>query len=314
MRLIEWLLSQAQTPVFYGYYALACLPLSYLLAILLPKRYQRTWLINWSLFYCLALGLFIFGLLVNLVILATLYNIKPLRKTRESIQSLALPEFQTAPNPEYLNFGEGSGLKILQAKDLSQQKRKQTLLAINQLPSEMVIKINRQLLRDDTDEVRLYAQSLIEKQERQLFKMLKHFNQMLEKSVTPKGKAYVKKQIALIIWEQIFKGLINDDGLPLTLEKIKHLAEEALLQFPEDQILPLLLCSACLKESKLSEAKHWLALARTNQVSYYRIALFAADIAFRERDFNSVKANLKDLGHQGVINYEAQIAFWGRDD
>lgn len=304
----------APPEIILGLYYLLCIPCNFFITFLLPNRLTRTKFLNFTFFYLLAISIFIFGLLFCLLLSLSLYYIQPPRRRKNVIQLADYPEYQHAPNGFHEIFGEGFGYKTIKNTQMPKIVREKMLVAINQFGTANVNEINTAILSDEVDELRLYAQSLIEKQERQLSYIIKNNNNLLEKAVDAKNIAFYQKQIAHAWWEEVYKNLISHENIPIILKKIEEYAQPAFEVLTEDIDLPILLAKVALKRNLDEEAKNWLLIAKKNQAPEYKTDPYLAEIAYKKKDFNEVKQLLANKKIQGIIGIQSLIAFWINND
>lgn len=310
MNLDEWLTFPAIGWGYYGIYAGISLLYSLLLTLFFPARFRKTFVLNYILMAAISVSLFILGIFISTAMFIALHSIKPVKKRKSYYYSSEIPDYQRAPKFQPFFLGESSGALMLKKEATSISIRERILVAINQYSSSKVNKLNKALLNDDIDEVRLYAQALIEKQERVLFKLLGTFNHALQKTDHPYEQAFLKKMISQLLWEQIHKDLIDKASIPITLQKIQLYAEEAFFFLKNDSFLPLLMVMVELKKNNIDEAKRWLHISEVNQNAYYRVAVYKAEIAFKEKQFDVVGKTLKTLMNKQVIGADSVIQFW----
>lgn len=293
-------------------YALICLPFAFLMQMLVPQRYHsRKWLL-FLFFYLLCFSMFILGMVIGFAFVATLITLKPPKERDESILRVTYPDYQQAPKKVYREYGEGSSYKFIATKQGSKDFRQQMLLAVNELSNKDTNAINRLALTDDSDEVRLYAQSLIEKQEKKLTNLAKNVLENLEKTENSTEAAYHKKQLAEILWEEVYKYLVSNETLLLFLEKIKTYAEEAFSVLTADVELPLLLSQVALRQNRWPEAKHWITKAENNHAPIYKICTFRAELAYHEKNYSEIPKILQANQDCGLLGLQPILKFWGQ--
>ncbi|WP_141650467.1 hypothetical protein [Legionella massiliensis] len=224
------------------------------------------------------------------------------------------PDYQRPPVFENTVFGESSGFKIATSANFPKLLRQKLLVAANQFGAKNVNKINALALGDEMDEVRLFAQSLMDKRERSLLNLIKFFLTELSRTEDPIKIAYYKKQIAQIMWEQVYNYLVMNENLRNTLLNIKKNALQALEVLPDDIELPLLLAKVALQQSDIKEAKQWLKLAVENEAPEYKILSCLAEIEYIEKNYSAIKDTLRPCQRKGLISLEPLISFWVTHD
>ena len=311
----EWMYNDGTVFLYWLIYSLLCLPVVYILLGLLPVHLHSTKYLNFTFFYLLASSLFVFGILIVFTLLLIFFYLKKTEPEKHTIETANYPDFQQSPTIGQDSYGgEGYGFKVARAGKQPKAIRKKMLIAINQFESSSVNRINTAILSDDVDEIRLYAKSLIEKQERQISHHIKYFTEKLLNATDIKHAAYYKKQKALILWEQVYKDLLSNDNLMAALEKIQVLAKEAFQILIEDVELPILLAKIALKHGAFETAKQWLDVAKKNQAPDYKILSYLTEISFLERNFSYTKQLFRNSDTKGIIGLQPVAAFWKSHD
>lgn len=300
--------------LIYLIYGLLCLLFAYVLFLVLPKQFRYKAGLVFMFLFLLSLSLFALGMLVALVVTIILVYHKPVKESSQTVHRVSYPDYQRPPSTEHTAFGEGSGYKFIARHEGPKSIREKMLLAINQAGSKQVNTINALALQDDIDEVRLYAQSLIEKQEKQLTRLSKELLYALEKTTDPLHAAYYKKQMAEILWEQVYKYLVNRESLNVILDKMKQYAKEALAVLQDDKELPLLLCNIALRQSELKEAESYLKIAEKNQAPHYKVCAYFAELAYLEKEYFKIPKILASCQYLGVLGLQSVTSFWVNHD
>lgn len=292
------------------FYCIICIPLSYFLMLMVPYRLRLRPLFMFLFFYLLCISMFIFGIFISLAVGIILFYQAPVKKDKPFWSSVDYPDYQRSPQSHYTDYGEGAGFKILSTTDSHRLVRQKMLVAVNQLNAKNVRKINSLALSDDVDEVRLYAQSLIEKQERKFSKYITKYSIAMQRAEDPITEANCKKQIAEGLWEQVYKYLVINENLEATLQNIYIYATEALEVLPNDIELPLILAKVALLKSDLKEAKKWLKLAARNEAPDYKILSLLAEMEYLEKNYEAIGSTLKPCQGKELVGLEPIISFW----
>ncbi|VEG90302.1 hypothetical protein [Legionella spiritensis] len=291
-------------------YSLFCIPLVYIMTALLPHRLKAKPFLPFIFLYVLTISMLFLGVLFVFLLVLVFHYQKPLKSNIRPWITVDYPDYQRSPQSERIVYGEGSGFKLIKEHVLPKSVRQKVLVAINQFDSKNVNKINSLALSDDLDEIRLYAHSLIEKQERKLLSLIKSYTLELEKTDDSLIQAQLKKQIAEALWEGVYKYLVINENLAMTLDKIKLYATEALEMLPDDMELPLLLTKIALQKSDSREAKSWLKLAIINEAPDYKILAYQAEILYLERNYSNIKPILCACRNKGIFGLQPIISFW----
>lgn len=298
--------------MFYFFlYALFCLVSSTLFALLLRNKYP-----GHTIFLSMFFTLFSFFIpVVGWIVSANLFInwfIKPKLKPREIIaHPLNIPAYQHAPIQQRSSFGEAVGGHMLSSKEDKRGVRKNMLVAVNQFYSAKVNTLNRKLLRDQVDEIRLYAQTFIDRQERSLFNLLSKIELNIQKK---KGidKARAQKMMAEVLWERVYLALVDEKGIPEVLDKINIFGSEAMSVLHDDNVLPALLFRVSLKQRRFSDAEGWLDVAQKNGLPMYRWLSYRAELAFIEKNYFYVANLMCKLRKIDMISLGSLKAFWSK--
>lgn len=314
MLIIDWVLQGNNTSLCWLIYGVLCIPCVYYMLKILPSRYNSSWYFNFIFFSLLSISLFLLGIIIAFIIVLTLYTIKFFEKDKSYIKTADYPDYQHSPSTKLDKYGEGFGFKVTTKDTLPKSVRQKMLVAINQFGTSSVNKINSMVLSDDVDEMRLYAKSLIEKQEREISHSIKQFTQKLHTTKDTHAIAYYKKQIALLLWEQVYKYLVNNENLIAVLDKIEVLVTESMQVLSDDLELPLLRAKIALRNHALVDARKWLLLAEKNHAPDYKIISYLAEIDFLEKKYSNIKNVLGRSNNKGVIGLQPIISFWVQHD
>lgn len=314
MSMIEWAWQDNNLYTYWLVYSILCIPAVFLILAIFPQRLLSTWYYNAAFFYIMSATLFVLGLLIAFIIVFFLHYLNIAVKEKETVRTAEYPDYQHSPVVNHSVYGEGFGFKVTTNDTLPKAMRQKMLVAINQFSSSHVNKINSVVLGDDVDDMRLYAKSLIEKQERKISHLIKYFTEKIEISTNKKLIAFYKKQKALVLWEQVYNYLVNNESLFAVLIKIKALAYEALDVLPNDMELPLLLARIALRYHELDEAKKWLRRCETNGTPEYKIISYIAEINYAQRHFSGIKKTLSSEHIKGIIGLQPIVSFWTSHD
>lgn len=288
-------------------YCIVCVPAVYILVRFLPLklRYKPLW--PFMYFYFLAVTLVFSGIFLVMIMVILLRFFPTRMRAMIPLTTAMYPDFQQPPQSNRAPWGEGAGFKMATESKVSKTSRKEMLVMMNQTESPAINKINQLVLEDSEDEIRLYAQSLMEKQEERLLHLTTKFTKALHHAKDPVDEARYKKTIANILWEQIYKGLTTHLNLDSALDRIQILALEAFEILPEDNELPLLLAKIAMRHRNFEDAKAWLRTAEMNDAPDFKIISYIAEIAFHERNYAAVRNLLSD---KYIIGLQPITSFW----
>lgn len=246
-----------------------------------------------------------------LAILMTMYFKRKTKQVTLHFKTVEYPDYQSSPASSLAVYGEGFGFKVAQSNCAPQQVRQNLLLLINKNKSAQVNKINTLVLSDEIDEMRLYAQVLIEQQEKEIAHRATYILRAMsyEKDIFEMAK--LKKQMAEVLWEQVYRDLVNKISFASALQRIKQYAMEANNILVHDCELPILLAKVAIKELDLNTAQRQLEIARERRAPNYKVVSYLAEIAYKKKEYSKVKTLFK---HTYVLFMQPIAAFWVKHD
>ena len=314
MEWIEPLNQEHSLWAFCLFYWILCLPIAGLMALALTHSRYNTRRLSFLLFYSLCVSMVGMGVLIACVVCFLIRTQKIIKKKKAYMISAQVPDYQKAPRSKSIIYGESSAIQKMKNQRGSKSDRELMLLAVNQYESPVRNKINSMALSDDVDEIRLYAQGFIEKQEREITRRLKDLNAILKQSLDVVKTATCKKRIAELLWEQVYKYLVIQENLLPTLTKIETYAIEALTELPTDAELPLLLTRVALRMNDPVKANRWLNTAIKNQSPKHKVAPLLAEVAYIEKKYNAIPELFSQSPCQNIIGLKPILSFWRQDD
>jgi polysaccharide biosynthesis protein PelE len=311
MWLNEWITNPNTLLGYWIVYSLVCIPLVYCIVWSLPLQYKAKSFWTFIGLLIIALTLPFLGIFIVFLIGCILTFVQWEKKPPSPFLTVDLPTYQHAPHVQSVAHGEGGGFKAVMNPTLSKKLRKNLLVVMNQMHNAQVNAINIQALGDDVDEIRLYAQALMEKQERGLANQAAYFTKACAHAKNKKEEATYKKALAHILWEQMYKDLISPANREAAYQKIENYAKSALEVLKNDGELPIVLAKVALAQSSLEKARTWLHQAQKNQAPEYKMNSYLAEIAYQEKQFSAIKPLLKN---KTIVNWQPILSFWAHHD
>lgn len=281
---------------------------SVLFSIRLPRQLRKQWLLAWLFFFNIQLCIPLFGCVLAYLVVLMLKNHRYQLVETSPYILVAPPDYQRAPVRTRISFGESSSQRLQEHAAL--ETKQDILIAINRFQNAQVNRLNRALLQEDVDELRLSAQSLMEKQERAIFKLLAAIHHMLTRTRNPQQCTLLKKAELELMWEQILKGLVDEEGKLANLKRIQSIAEDVMQILPQDAAVPMLMVHIALRAGKEEDALHWLHVAKNNHCAEYKLVLTEAEIAFRKRAFEKVRVLMDSIAQEPLVGAHGVLAFW----
>jgi polysaccharide biosynthesis protein PelE len=224
-----------------------------------------------------------------------------------------VPEYsqRKASQVETIIFSVGGALMHATSRAFSTVDRMRSLQAVNTQQNSQANAVNHFLLHDDADEIRLYAHSMLTKQEKVINS---HIHDELEKykaADNPRKKATYAKALAASYWNLVFLRLAKSDYLIEVIEKADKYAQEAIQVFGRDYTLYTLLGKLRMHEKKYTESEMLFYKALSYQAPVERIVPYLAEILYIQKKYAELKnlflkhAQLSDMPKLNQI-----VAFW----
>lgn len=208
-------------------------------------------------------------------------------------------------------YGTGWANLRLQSSDFEPEVRQQALISISRGSPRDVNLIYSKLLSDDSEELRVCAFSLLEKQQDYLHTKISHLLKKYQDIVLPEKRAFVAKQLALLYWELVYQNLSDEDIRKILLERSRFYANLALDVLFKDTTLWILLSRISIEEGKVTQGIEYLIKASELQAPQSKVIPYLAELAYQNKDYNAVKQYLKsDLSLQYIFKINKIVKFW----
>lgn len=231
-------------------------------------------------------------LMAGLVIM--LYFPRP--APRLSWHSTDIPELPVQPVmvSGRLSYGEGGLMDVLRHA-VRDEKRLNAIMAVRQLPRREAVPILQVALRDRSDDVRLFAYSMLDRFESEINGDINAQRQRL------KGLGRhlrVHARLAALYWELAYLGLAQGGVRQHVLNEAREHAQRRLAA-GEEPATRLLLGRVLLALGRLDEAEQALRSAVYAGMDPGEVAPYRAEIAFRQRRFDEVPRMLSQVPDGG---------------
>lgn len=193
------------------------------------------------------------------------------------------------------------------------ERRFRAILATRSLAPRQAIPLLKVALSDASDEVRLLGFSRLEGVRREIELRIKARLGRLE-TADPEGPvaAALHHRVAEDYWELAFLGLVEGEVYRHTLRSASEHVIDALSADPENAGAALLLARVSLRLGDVERARLALEDATELGIPAWRIAPYAAEVAFREGRFHDVPGALRP--QSGLVHDHIPLAqvvrFW----
>lgn len=290
-------------------HAIASACFSILLAYMVPGRFGVKIPKALMLIYCFIFFVPVLGAVGMFTVLIYFRYFQKM-KERTEFRSVALPPFMTEGGDLAPGMGEGGAWSRLRAANLPRSQRLKALLAVSAGGGYNSSRLLQMATSDTDDEIRLLAFKLYDQKEKIIGAAISDALHALKHVESETEKKHVYRKLAFSYWEMVFNEY-NRDLSAFFTSRSQHYALLAYESDTSDHSLLILLGRIYLRLGDLEKAETFI-----NQGLHYgahrdRVVPYLAELAYRKRDFKSMKSIFKaDL----LLRYKPGIGpvakFW----
>ena len=281
--------------LYAGVHGGACLLLSAAAWGLLPVRYRAP--LPWSPLFLFSLAFFVplIGALgVAAAVFPALYL--PRQREQQAWQAMGIPELPFRPQAKLHapTFADG-GLQDVLRHAPDPEQRLAALLATRRMPGREAVPILKLALADPSDDVRLLAYSMLDKQETDLNQRIQVALNRLP-TASAQASAALHATLARWYWELAYLGLAQGSVLQHVLDQAAEHAHQGIAA-GEGGELYLLAGRIALEQGDTQRALTHLHQAEASGMGPAMLLPFRAEIAFqtgRYRDIPGLLASLPE--------------------
>lgn len=234
----------------------------------------------------------------------------PKRGSREVFSTVATPEY--APHTELHDAPRPHGPVRAQLTDPASpvETRMRALLSIQELPSRVANPIIRGMLADPSDDVRLVAYGILDGREKAVNARILAARAQLSGD-DPLGRLQAEKELAELYWELVYQGLVQGDLQKHAAAQARMHFDNALALAPEDAALWALGGRLAIFAGQYERAWHAFNRAMDFGLPEVRMLPYLAEVAFRTRRFDQVRALLERIAKTSHTQRMAQVIdYW----
>jgi hypothetical protein len=192
-------------------------------------------------------------------------------------------------------------------------RRLQALAALQHVPGRVASPLLRELLEDDSEDLRLLAYGMLDRKEKALNAAIHAARQRLHSATTPLARALAHTQLAGQYWELIYQGLARGELREHAARTGLAHAEAALALRPAGGGLHLRRGQFLLALARGEAAREAFETARQHGIPDHRVLPQLAELAFQARDFAAVRAALAPLASwPGSTRLTRVLQLWAR--
>jgi tetratricopeptide (TPR) repeat protein len=275
----------------------------------LPRQYRRPRLP--SLGFLTAFSFFVpvlaFGGLLLAAVLARFIE-RPMK--HHPFARVVLPEFADGAAAEQGGFGLGGVAARLRHATGNPDARMKALLAVQAMPARLSNPLLQEMLSDSEDDIRLLAYGMLDAKEKDINRRIHERLRELP-AAAPRRVAMLRKELAELYWELAYQGLAQGDLLDYVLGEARMHAEAARQQDTADNDSLVLLGKLAMRQGRVEEANGHFSAALANGVPHVRVLPYLAELAYRERDFDTTRRLLAQLpGNEQSSALEQVANYW----
>ena len=288
-----------QLLVFTLTHGLACVMLCAAVWLLLPARYRSP--LPWSPLFIFSMAFFV-PVLGTVGVVAAIFPALylPRKRDKQAWQAVGIPSLPYRAQQQLHKpiFADG-GLQDVLRHAPDPDQRLAALLATRRMRGKEAVPILKLALGDPSDDVRLLAYSMLDKQESDINL---HIQIALGQLNGAKGKAagVLHGTLARWYWELAYLGLAQGSVLEHVLNQASEHAEQG-LEAGEGGELFLLAGRIALERGDIARAEVLLQEAQDNGMGAAQIRPFQAELAFeagRDREIPELLASLPEKTRQ----------------
>ncbi len=264
---------------------------SLLFAAIIPRRF----VVRHSIAVLLIFGFLFFIPVFGLVgMLAVLIYFNSFQRSRERTEffTVSLPPFMNESGGTAAGMGEGGAWSRLRTQGLPRIVRLQALLAVSASKGHNSSRLLQMATSDSDDEIRLLAFNLYDQREKIIGATISDALQKLRNTEDQDKRTELYRKLAFSYWEMVFNE-INNDLTEFFIGQSITYAQKAYDQGATDPFLMILLGRIHLRKGNIDQAEEFISKGLINGAHRDRVIPYLAEIAYRRRDFTTLKSFFK---------------------
>jgi hypothetical protein len=266
------------------------------------------------LFLAIATFIPVLGILLNIFAIIA-FNFYSKNYKDIEISSIEQQQLGSEKVTKISSYAEGWAYVRLVNSLFPTKEKKLAQYAINKKFTKQVNDINRLLLSDNADEIRLYAFNILNKQQNTITKSIRQYLEVQKNSHSILESAKIDKILASLYWEYIYLNLNPGQLSEEILNKSLFHTNRALKTLSSDADLWFLLAKIYKECNQIDKCKNALETASQLQNPPSEIYLYLAAISYDVHDYAMVKSYLKKIVNAYDVSTNASIVkFWCKNE
>jgi tetratricopeptide (TPR) repeat protein len=201
-----------------------------------------------------------------------------------------LPPVYDPREEEVADAGSKGGVRVQLANTaVPIEARLRALLMVQSMPARIANPLIREMLSDPAEDLRLIAYGILDTREKTINARIHATSQKLERTSAAE-RPLLEKQLAELYWELIYQGLVQGDLREHAAQQARVHLERAVAGDPDDAALRALAGQIAMSNGRYDEAQRAFEQALELGLPDNRVLPYMAEVAFRRRRFDEVRA------------------------
>lgn len=299
-----------QLAFYFAAHGCASLLVAAVMSRFIPALYPKTERTPFG--YFAALSFFVPVLGVAGLLLLLLLSRFPTGPRESAIQLVEGPSFRGEEQEPEVAFSRKGIRPVLQSASAPSALKLKALLALRSVPSRAANNLIREMLQEPMDDMRLLAYGLLDAREKVLDARIHAMKTRLAGAGADEC-APLLKELAELYWELVYRGIVQGDLLRHAASEARRYLDEFLEREPRDAGGWALRGRLAALERRDAEAEAAFGTAIELGLPAQRALPYIAELAYRRRDFERVRATMRSLGGEPA-NALAEVAAYWRSD
>ena len=208
-------------------------------------------------------------------------------------------------------YGEGGLRGRLSSPHAAVEERMRTLLALQTMPGRIVSTLLRERLADSSDDIRLLAYGMLDRQEKAINDRIHEELTVFKQASEADSRALAARHLAELYWELIYQGLAQGDLRRFAAQESLRYADEAMALHGADSGLHFLRGRVLHTLGRSEEAWSAFDQAVVLGLSESKVLPYMAEISYQQKDYPRVRQLIARLGERHVPQAFAPLVdYW----
>lgn len=227
----------------------------------------------------------------------------------DKFDCVAEPSFLPHRNKEGVGFRGGQVRAHLLNQSTPFMKKMSALLSIQNIPARVSKEILRELLADNSDDIRLLAYGILDGKEKEIMQRIITLQKRLTLVENERSRCRLHHQLAELYWELIYQNLVQGDMGKYCTEQVRNYAGKALVH-SRDESLWFLLGRLALVTREFDAADYYLTQAQKEGFPINRLLPYLAELHFLQKRYDLLRTDLIRLSFIGAPTMLPALHFW----